>query len=231
MTRNSKLFLLLIVVGLFSFLSVPAHAAPAPVASFAINGTLSITGNNNCGGPCVETVEYSFTLDYFLITAANVPAPPTIQAGCYADLVNGLTQSCYQASSVGPVLASSSGPLAFFGDNGAGCCYFYNAYYLPLVNALIYPEADEIDLEIGNIVTYPSAGIPTPYAIDSVLYSCTSAACQADFGYPHYGSAEFAATRVPVPEPSTLILVALGILALGMFVAVFHKRSLVESAP
>lgn len=225
MARSSTLFLLLTLVNLLPFVTMPAYADSVPVASYAIYGTLSVTGNNSCGGPCVETITYSFTLDYFQVTLASFRFAP--MEPCLVDLVSGLTSTCYQAASVGPVLVSASGPLGIFGDKGYGCCWFDGGYYIPFVNA----QNDEIDLFLGPGTTYPASGIPTPYAVDSHLYICGSGTCGVDFGNNVFGTAEFTATPLGVPEPSTLALLATGMLAIGLFVAASRKVSSVESAP
>jgi hypothetical protein len=199
---------------------MPAYADSILVASYAINGSLSLTGNNVCGGPCVETLTYSFRLDYFAVTLASLkPAFYVSDVPCVDGLFSGQNSTCYQAASVGPVLVSASGPLGSFGDQGYGCCWFYQGFYMPFVNS---QTTDEIDLYIGNVVTDPALGIPVPYASWADPWMCASATCNNDFrngATINTGTAEFTATRIAVPEPSTVELVATGMLAIGLLMA------------
>jgi len=67
------------------------------VATYNVLGTLTITGNTVCSGPCTQTINFSFVMDY--------------------SLVNGM----YVGTSTGTTVLSDSGPLGPFVSGGL-CC-------------------------------------------------------------------------------------------------------------
>jgi hypothetical protein len=193
------------LAGLFFLLSaVPARADSIP-ASFDINGSMTLTGNNSCSGPCVETINFSFALEY--------------AASCI-----------YGACVVGPVHTSESGPLGIF--NAPYDLSVDRGYYLGFFNATPTRAGDEIDLYLN---LFNSSGNPGPTALPSDLYACETANCVNDgfnrypgtgglagFGLYNFDvAAQFTATKVP--EPSTWSLLACGIIALGLLRAAARK--------
>ena len=203
MSRLSISILVLVLAGIFSLSAVPARADSLP--TFDINGSMTLTGNNSCNGPCVESIQFSFTLEY--------------TANC-------LLGACV----VGPVHTSASGPLGVFSapDN----LLVDRGYYLGFFNTTPLRAGDEVDLFLN---LFNSSGNPDPAAAPSNLYACETANCVSDgFNkYPGTGglagfglfnfdvAAQFTATKVP--EPSTWSLLACGIIALGLLGAGARK--------
>ena len=176
-------------------------AAPVDADSYTydVRGTLSITGNDTCGGPCVQRLQFAFLFEW-------VPAP---------DLQYGRHPGDYIGRWLPSTNVVSTGPLdnsfTLHGGGGSGLPYwmgFYNA------------GGDEIDLLGGwwansTPWTAPSFG---PY---SEMYGCFSQACiehfspfgEAFFGPMSQGTLQITATRVA--EPVSLLLVGLGLAGLA----------------
>jgi hypothetical protein len=116
---------------------------------------------------------------------------------------------------------------------GAACCAFDHGYYIGFYNNTSTPYShDEFDLYIGNAIADPALGIQMPFVQSAVLYGCQSTACTKGFigdvssgGISQGVTAEFTATRLPVPEPATLQLILMGMLALGLLGAASRKFS------
>jgi hypothetical protein len=174
------------------FLAGVAHADGSPA------GTLyEINGSMTVSGDsscpsCAETINYSFVLNESL--------------DCPASL---------NACVVRPVSSNSSGPLGtFFGEANINIDH---GLYLGFLDGI----GDEVDMY------FSANGLPV--ALPSNLFECLSQACGEDFGlagsqYTFTVANEFTAVDPPpnVPEPSSLLLVGAGLLAL---VGVTLKRS------
>jgi hypothetical protein len=191
----------LILAGMFILLLSVTLARADSI--FDVTGTITIVGNNNCGGPCVETINFALTLDY-------TKQDPI-------DYYASITSLSYVAS--GPLLSGSVAvPSGFaFVFNPAtsdftSTPFFINDHnYIPLG----LPNF-EADLNLGvNVV--PHVDTPT-FVAD--LYACYIAACVNDGfsaaeqnGLFDIESLSYSVTAVP--EPSSIALVAFGLLALG----------------
>jgi hypothetical protein len=181
---------------------------------YEVTGTATMTGNNVCGGPCVEAVNFTFDLDesfdpvnnwYFL----------TVDAASY--------------SASGPLTGPALG-TTFRQDMG---------YYLPI--AFTGNGNSEFDLYFtGDNEPQPFV----PGVFDEDIYSCGDQTCLDDFcppadaqcqeAPPVYGlfidrsSIEETVTplQVVTPEPSESGLLALGIalLALSALCGWFLRR-------
>jgi hypothetical protein len=213
----------LLVTAAVALFAVGARADSIPVASYDINGSMTIAGN----ATSTETIDFAFTLDYFAL-------------GSYL----GGPVYGYSSSIVSPILVAASGPLGLFGSNsagfGAGGGPGQFSGYLPFFNA----GGDEIDLEMNYVDEQPTLGSPTQ--ADSQIYGCRTAACVADFSlisgsptvsFGPYGTAQFTATAIPTdpptntPEPPTILMISLGILGLLGIASMRTFNSKREAAP
>jgi hypothetical protein len=212
MSNPPKSSVFLIWGGLLLLFAIPAHA-DLVVAEYAVNGQLTITGNNVCTpSPCTETLQFFFNVDYTLLAPASNGYPPT-----------------YFGSVVAPVFTSSSGPLGFF---GGGPFSNWTNYY-PFSNNL----GDEIDLsvDLGSMIPQ-TFGVPgPPVFLGSDLFACVTPVCVNDFSpYPGAptvglyleGTLQYTATLVP--EPSTATLTFFGLAGIGLLAAA-HRKLLVLS--
>jgi len=196
----------LIFSGLLLLFAIPAHA-DSVAAEYAVNGQLTITGNNVCTpSPCTETLQFSFNVDYSLLVPTNNGYPPT-----------------YFGSVVAPVFTSSSGPLGYF---GGGPFSNWTNYY-PFSNNL----GDEIDLSVDLGSMFPQTfGVPgPPVFLGSNLWGCVSTTCVTDFSFYSFpatglyleGTLQYTATLVP--EPSTATLTFFGLAGIGLLAAAHRK--------
>lgn len=207
---------LLLAVVVVMICAVPAVAD----AIFDVTGSLTITGTNACGGPCVETVDFSFdvTWDEFAPGEFN----PVILPGA-------------QVTSSGP-LGSFMPPVGSIGNN-----------FIALFDGLGSPIQDEIDIDVLNA---PIASSPQPLDLGpggiggADLYSCGTATCVTDFAdavFPNSGVPAFGIflpgtvhyTETALPESSTLsyLLLALGLGLLGVFARRPMMRRFRDIAP
>jgi hypothetical protein len=169
---------------------------------YEITGTATLTGNNVCGGPCIETID--FTFDFTEQLAA------TSYGNLYTlNLVGESSTSSGPLDSLSLVLDKLLNPMPGTGSS--------NANYLAFQNSGI----DEIDLWV-NENDQPLPFIPT--IAGTSLYGCNSAPCIADFcpssfpcdtsgqnfGILLDGTVTSATRSITTPEPSELGLLALG---------------------
>jgi hypothetical protein len=200
MYRLSVMVLVLALGGLFFVNATAVHADSGP--DYDINGTMTLTGNSDCGGTCIETISYSFEL-----SSPQNPSSPSTQI-CAFEMYSGCV--------IGPISSSSTGPIASFDLIGL------NGQPFPdrgLFLAFTDGRSDEADMY------FQPAGTGTPpLALESNLFECESAACvndgfngslgAGDVMYTFTVANEFTATLVPTPEPPTAMLGLCGILAL-----------------
>lgn len=202
---------------LFPFLlaCVPALRAHTFSPTYAFNGVITATGlNPTCGtspAPCVETVDVSFEYYYDIPSGSPFPAGNCFDSG-------GGVESC-----VGVVVLPGStvsatggfGPLSGSGVNGF--VMLEDAfYYSPIILGASSPPniSNEIDLGLD----------PETNTFSSDAFSCTGE-CQSLFGGDGSDGAvptTLEYTLRQLPEPSTLTLALLGILALA--VLQFRRR-------
>jgi hypothetical protein len=203
MCRSSLLVLALALGGfsLVNAIAVRADSGPA----YDINGQMTLTGNNDCGGTCTEIISYSFVL-----SSPQNPSSPSTQI-CAFEMYSGCV--------IGPIFTSSSGPLGFFGSYSQP--FPQHGFLLGFGN----DQGDDVDMYFQ-----PAGEGTPPVALQSNLYGCVSTAC-VDLGfdgsdipamYDTYTFTvvnEFTATLVSTPEPPTAMLGLCGILALCLLAA------------
>lgn len=192
----------------FVLLALLLLALPARADNiYEMAGTATITGNDACAGPCIETLTFSFLLDQ------NTPFT--------AEVLPGGT-----FTSSGPI-PYGSGPIpwvgAVAGADGGYIAWNYNP-----------PGGfgdDELDLTVGCGFT----PVPcTPGLFGAVLYSCGDMTCVNDFcpGTPCFlapnyfggvtagpvvGTVTLEPPSAPTPEPgeASLLIVGIGLLWLA----------------
>jgi hypothetical protein len=131
-------------------------------ALYDVSGTATLTGNDTCGGVCVETINFAFQLDEHPLTCADLNAfecqDPT---GAFALLANDLT-----ITASGPLGAAPlPGNGAFVDDKFMGITFGGDI-------------RNEFDLLMNP---FPPPGFPfTPTGIGGYLYNCATANC---FGF------------------------------------------------
>jgi hypothetical protein len=179
-------------LGISCLVSVPAQANPL----YDVTGELTIPGSSTaCGGPCVETMDFSFQIDAgffdtsfynaytYIITASQETASGPI----------GQFHRITESPSFGGISVPSS--------SGAG-----DSDFIPYADS----GGDEIDIHLlGNLQSVPTA--PTIGWVD--LFTCRSALCAQDFpgpgefGLPQHqlGTVEYTVTAVSEPEYPWLI--------------------------
>lgn len=177
--------------------AIPAHAD----SLWNITGTLSITGNSGCSGPCIETLNFHFDFQW-------LPLFPT--------------SAVYRAAVVpGTMSVDSSGPLGKF----TGGDFNPSVSYITFSNS----ANDQLEFNVrhntfGDRQTDPDA---PPIFLSPDLYSCGTVTCATDFIPPDnifhgrtppvYGlflpaTLDYSLTKVP--EPSTGLLLLCGLLLL-----------------
>jgi len=198
MRLRSILFLCLLI-------SLAAGTARADstgvVATYDVTGTLTITGNNVCSGPCVESVNFAFQMNYSYDSADGV----------------------YLGMSPGTTILSYSGPLGPF-TAAAPCCS--GMLYGRGADDLTTAQGDIIDFYTTWDATQP--GPPTPMYSD--FFMCSSATCITDFS-PNgqsvangvIGTVAFNTQLVSTPEPSTVVMLVAGFLGF-ICLATLRKR-------
>jgi hypothetical protein len=195
----------LVISGFLVACSIPAMADGV----YNVTGTLAITGTNACGGPCVETLDFSFDVTWFEFSPGQFN-PVILPAG--------------QVTSSGP-LGSFSAPDGSIGNNYIG---FFDNYGDEIdIDVLNAPVADSPQfLDLGS-----SPG-------GAYLWGCQTATCVTDFAdavfpgfsgsvaYGVYLSGPMEYKEVSVPETGTLsyLLLGLGLLLLVSFARPFTRR-------
>lgn len=205
---NSIRFLMLIL--LFSLAGIPAHADNA---TYSITGVMVFTGNNTCTpAPCTESVAFSFDLGYqfngvdYLATASNGTSVWTGSIGSF----------------------TQSSPTLFIGNalqapSGGGCSGGPDPNYIGFFDiGTNGTTGDEADLHLCDNVE-PTPVVPSLSFTD--IYRCDTPACSSGFGpgiifWP--GVLEDV-TIAQIPEPPTLLLLASGMLALGLLGTTHRK--------
>jgi hypothetical protein len=221
MSRHASSFLLLVFAILLSTCAVPAHADGIPV--YLVAGSITITGNDVCGGVCTETIGFSFDVSF---------QPNPSQANEATPYVTNLTE-------IGSGnLGTFSGMFAG-GANAVGNACFGNENFVPLGSA----AGMEVDLYMcsnaGFQQGFTTASIPTILGSGGELYSCSNITCYNDFvapcgspkagfgcngggpppNFPDQGVYQNYPLEYSVsllPEPPTFILLAAGMLGLGL---------------
>lgn len=177
--------------------AIPAHADSV----WNVTGTLSMTGNSGCSGPCMETLNFHFDFQW-------LPLFPT--------------SAVYRAAVVpGTMSVDSSGPLGKF----TGGDFNPSVSYITFSNS----ANDQLEFNVrhntfGDRQTDPDA---PPIFFSPDLYSCGTVTCVTDFvppDSPWFGKTppllglflpatlDYSLTRVP--EPSTGLLLLCGLLLL-----------------
>lgn len=193
-------------------------AVPAMADSvWDVSGAITMVGNKSCGGPpCVETLAFSFDVEYQRYVAPG-----------------GIVTPYYTAEFLPGASVTSFGPLAAFqfgagiGAGGVG------GAFIPFGNA----AGDEIDL-IPNLQSFRSNPTPgPPQLIEAIFFSCVpellpprgvfgpaDPVCVQDgFGGAGYadgiaaGSLQYTVTAVPESSTLSYLAVGVGLGLLGMF--------------
>jgi hypothetical protein len=169
----------------------------APV--YDISGSLTIPGTTP------ETINFNFDLTYSLSGS-----------GTWNAYAIGGTASFTQSGPLGTPFTLFGGGSSNVGLGNPSSSVGPSSNYLGFFD----PSGDEIDIYFsGNAGSTPG----TPAVVGTYLYSCTSAACDANFCPPAYGctagqqsaallifgTAEDSAKRVPEPRTFTMLFAAL----------------------
>jgi hypothetical protein len=211
--------ILIIIAVVIAACSVSARADEV----YAVSGALTLVGNNACAGPCTETVNFSFDLDYQYCGSA---------IGCL-----GWPYGAYYSNFVD----SGSGALGSFTGSFAGPAYFRlsggdNGYLAA------GSPGGEIDIYANALSETPGP----PSLVAASLYSCYTTTCVTDFipttpqngdvgvfgvGFqpPVLGifldaSMESTITPVSTPEPPVWMLLLVGMIGLLGFYSVRKIR-------
>jgi len=127
-------------------------------AIYNVQGVATITGNNVCNGPCVETLNFAFQIGF-------QPSP-------YGDLEPFILP--------GSSSMTSSGPLAPFSPFGLSELNYYAASFNQFF--------DEIDIESNAFIGFTFAHSFKPEVYVPFLYGCGSQVCVDDFGLGFNGN-------------------------------------------
>jgi hypothetical protein len=174
-----------------------------------VTGSFTLVGNNACQGPCAESASFSFDLQYIPLFGQNGPYQAEVTNFTAVGLGN-----------LGSFTHSFAGPLFLAGLAEGGFIGF------PMAGGIT-----EMDLEIPGIVNNPTPKDPSWY-LQPTLYSCGTATCVTDFGYPalpgtsvEYGiflftTATYSISQdqpISTPEPASLFMLGIGLAALAIW--------------
>lgn len=175
---------------------------------YAVTGTMTITGQNVCGGPCVEIINFSYEVyeGYGVYVPLYTDSPYTYNLSILS----------------GSVSSTSSGALGTYELTPTGSNFFIaptvpgqtgdadRNYFGP-----VWGGPDDIEL-FFMLNEQPAPFVPT---LGGDLYQCRTTVCVEDFGpgditWPAVVTTT--ATLIWTPEPSTLALLLLGCPVLGL---------------
>jgi hypothetical protein len=181
---------------------------------YAVNGSLTIVGNNVCSGPCVETLNFSFVFSEQL---------PQHGLGYYLSVVPGTSS----VLSSGP-LGTFSGPTGPFNSSPGpgGTNISYMVFRSPLSSGL-FNEIDIWPSENGQLQPF------VPQIAGADLWACGTQDCENEFCVPGksfvgcpsplhgllanmviLGTVESVATPIPEPDELSLLGIAFSVLFL-----------------
>jgi hypothetical protein len=231
---NSILLLLLLLALLFTVGAIPAHADGVPV--YLVAGSITLVGNPGCASPCTETIGFSFDVSF---------QPNPNEANNVMPFVSNLTQ--IGSGTLGTFTFNSLAPPSIGNPTGtgfpaAGC--FGNENFVGMGG----PAGTEVDVFVcstaGFFAPFTATSVPS-LGPDAVLWACYTLTCYSNFDKPcgtngaGFGCASGGTPHLPaiainqvepleysvalLPEPPTFILLASGMLALGLLGATYRK--------
>lgn len=185
----------------FLSLSLPLKADTV----YDISGQIAATGTNACDGPCEETINFSFQFDW--------------QVGGLLGFTGEILP--------GTAIVTSTGPLAINliggggGDGAPDGGLFLNNNYVEFRDT----ASDEFDL---GFPSWNDQKYETPVFSQAWIYACYQPICDPDFfvsnspipgAYiglflPATATVTVTNLSASVPEPPTLLLLALGLIGL-----------------
>jgi hypothetical protein len=216
MPRFSNSILLLVLILLFSLGAIPTYADGMNGPIYSITGVMDFTGNNTCTpAPCSELVAFSFDVGYngaefgYTEYSAYVFNATAIWTGDIAS---------FTGTGGGPIGQQVPGFQSFCAGGDSNYIEFHDG------------AGDEADVHLCQDLE-PTPVVPSLSSTD--IYRCNTNTCANDFG-PGLGPEILFApgtledVRVTplaqVPEPSTLMLLAGGLLAL--IIGTSHRKFL-----
>lgn len=197
----------LVLCCLAFFAAIPAVADTLLPPTYAVSGSLTLTGNPACSGaPCMETIAFSFDLGYQFLSGLDL----------YRAYISGLAETGAGAL---PFTANSAGPI-----------FVSPADH----NFIALGDADfEVDIHLAqDFLPAPVA----PSLLDFAdLFSCGTATCITDFAPSvfqtatppvsglHSPNGPVVSSVATIPEPATSGLLLCGLLALGLLAVASRK--------
>ena len=183
------------VIGLALIVVLAAPSARADTNTFEVNGTLFIQGLNNCAGPCVEALSFSFVIEF----VPFVPAKNDNPAWTHKLLVH----ASNDVISAGPLGSFTMPGNTFPQNEPSPYVQFFNG---PLGIGTV---RDEMDIFLSSSWATSAPWIAPTFDSLAELFHCGTSACLDAFGGMRFGHATVAVT--PVPEPMTLRFIGVGI--------------------
>lgn len=202
-----RLAVRIVLVGLLGLALMSLGVVPvdADTNLFEIEGTLFVQGNNSCAGPCVQALAFSLTGEF-------VPFVPDR----YDDPTWTHRFVVHASDNV-----ISAGPLGTFTTPGQSFQHFFDLgdpfEFVPFVNGPEGTPRDHLELlSLGQGTTWwTSTPWVAPIFNSAQLFACGTPECKAAFG-PGIRTGFATVVVRKVPEPLPLLLVVLGIAALGV---------------